>query len=130
MARVTLLRLVEHNHWANPRLFEVCAFLTDEQLDARDVLPVGDREAPAARGGKGPRAARDRPNDMQRGGVSSIRVRARRAGAKRGGRGVAGRHIRDRPTCRPAQGWSAVSRAWMMCGAVFGSVVTPVSESG
>lgn len=29
-----LVRLYEHNNWANERLFEICAGLTDEQLDA------------------------------------------------------------------------------------------------
>jgi uncharacterized damage-inducible protein DinB len=35
MTENVLGRLFEHNNWANHRILEVCAALTDEQLDAR-----------------------------------------------------------------------------------------------
>lgn len=34
MADTTLVKLFEHNNWANFQLIELCATLTDEQLDA------------------------------------------------------------------------------------------------
>lgn len=39
MAEGVLVRLFEHNNWANVRLIEACSGLTDEQLDATPRSP-------------------------------------------------------------------------------------------
>ncbi len=36
MSAFALVKLLEHNNWANATLLEACASLSDEQLDARD----------------------------------------------------------------------------------------------
>ncbi len=34
-----LVKLFEHNHWANLQIIQACSVLSDEQLDANPSLP-------------------------------------------------------------------------------------------